>query len=592
MDTPVYGLGNGNWLVTGTIDAAQGSVSVEFAGYQSAAVLVAGTFSGTLVVEGSVDNGVTWGTCWVSIVNQSPVALGIPTPASSITAAGVYKVFQTSGFTHYRIRATAWTSGTATITWSVVNAPSSFIYTSGAIIQQVAADPYNSSEENLTSGSTYTGTAQTTLGVNAVQVNLKTDQNCTVYVDQSSDGDNWDVTDPFTYYTSLGGASWTIQATASYYRVRVKNNGASTTTYLRLQTCLCPIVEALPRSLDDEGYLKTGIKSIRGRMGRVRISPMGSMKAEPSIRLAGNSFIGGTIASPVALDTNAWATTIVGTGAVTQAAGAATLTTAATADSSIIVNSVRIARYVGGSPNYYRGNLRLPAVTTASAGHVNIRRWGAFDANDGYFFKATQTNPATTPTLSVVSRKETSDTEVTSFNGDYGTSFVLDNNVHTYEIWWSNKTAYFFVDDVLLHTITSLTTTAVGTPSLKVGLQTINSGGNDAVNTLVARSSMILRLGTLTTQPTSYYHASGTTAGVQVKVGAGNLHSIIFGSAANNAVITLADSTSAATPVLWVYTATGALAAPVSIDFKGMPFSNGLRFVVASGNASFTIVYE
>jgi hypothetical protein len=37
---------------------------------------------------------------------------------------------------------------------------------------------------------------------------------------------------------------------------------------------------------------------------------------------------------------------------------------------------------------------------------------------------------------------------------------------------------------------------------------------------------------------------------------------------------------------------TGALAAPVSIDFKGMPFFTGLRFVVATGNASFTIVYE
>ena len=77
-----------------------------------------------------------------------------------------------------------------------------------------------------------------------------------------------------------------------------------------------------------------------------------------------------------------------------------------------------------------------------------------------------------------------------------------------------------------------------------------------------------------------------------MKIGAGNLHSIIFGSAANNAVVTLADSTSAGTPALWVYTATGTFAAPVSIDFKGMPFFTGLRFVVATGNASFTIVYE
>ena len=219
-------------------------------------------------------------------------------------------------------------------------------------------------------------------------------------------------------------------------------------------------------------------------------------------------------------------------------------------------------------------------------------RSGAFDANNGYFFRAIQTNPAVTPTLSVVSRKETSDTNITSFNGDAGTTYVLDNNIHTYEIWWSNKKAYFFIDDVLLHTITATTTTIIGTPSLKVGLQTINSGDNTAANTLVTASSMIIRLGNLVTQPMSYYFASGTTAGTQVKIGAGNIHSIVFGGAANNSVITLVDNTADVTPVLWVYTATGALDSPMSVDLKGMPFSTGLRIIVATGNASFTVVYE
>ena len=93
-----------------------------------------------------------------------------------------------------------------------------------------------------------------------------------------------------------------------------------------------------------------------------------------------------------------------------------------------------------------------------------------------------------------------------------GTTYVLDTNCHTYEIWWSNKTAYFYIDEVLLHKITSLTTTAISTANLKVGMQTINSGGCTSANTLVARSGMIIRLGSFTTQPTSYYHASGTTA--------------------------------------------------------------------------------
>ena len=91
-------------------------------------------------------------------------------------------------------------------------------------------------------------------------------------------------------------------------------------------------------------------------MGLVRISPMGALKTASSVRLAGASFNGTTV------DTNYWASTVVGSGAVSQTGGQMTLTTAATANSSIIVNSVRIARYIGGSPNYYRGNVQVPAV--------------------------------------------------------------------------------------------------------------------------------------------------------------------------------------------------------------------------------------
>ena len=66
--------------------------------------------------------------------------------------------------------------------------------------------------------------------------------------------------------------------------------------------------------------------------------------------------------------------------------------------------------------------------------------------------------------------------------------------------------------------------------------------GNSAAVAMYTRNAGLHRHGRLTTQPTSYYHASGQTAGVQLKIGAGNLHSIIFGSVANNAVVTLADS--------------------------------------------------
>ena len=46
-----------------------------------------------------------------------------------------------------------------------------------------------------------------------------------------------------------------------------------------------------------------------------------------------------------------------------------------------------------------------------------------------------------------------------------------------------------------------------------------------------------------------------------------------------------------ATPALWVYTATGALAQPISVDMGGLPFNDGLRLIVTN-SASCTIVYE
>jgi hypothetical protein len=54
-----------------------------------------------------------------------------------------------------------------------------------AIKQDVIADAGNSSSSNLLSGAYFSGAAATTLGVAGLQVSLKTDQNCTVWVDQA-----------------------------------------------------------------------------------------------------------------------------------------------------------------------------------------------------------------------------------------------------------------------------------------------------------------------------------------------------------------------------------------------------------------------
>lgn len=570
----------GNRTATGVIDANGESVSVAFTGSQSAAVKVTGTWVGTLVAEGSVDGGTTYGTVWVSTVNQSPVALDIPMPTNSITANGTYKIFQSSGFTHYRIRATAWTSGSATITWSCVFASSSFIYTSGAIIQQVVTDDNNSSTDNLLAGGTFTGETTSTLGVAGIQVSLHTDQNCSVYVEQSPNGTNWDISDYFRYFSGLNNFGVTVQAISSYVRVRVVNVSLSATTEFRLQTALCPIVEALPRSLSQRGNLKVAINEFEDKYGfEVENTPTDEMRVVTPYRVVGATFTG------TVLDTRFW-TASLGTGGAATVGGAQLIVSTgdAAANNSVVVTSVRTARYIGGSALRFRSVFRIPDSGIAN----NIRRIGAFTTTDGVFLELSGT------TFKIVTRKDSADTAVANgnFNGQLGLGIIIDTNVHTWEIYWQNSRVVFTVDGSVIHTVSATTDTWSSQLDLPIRIENTNSGGLQSNISLNVRTATIHRLGNSLTQPTSYYHASGTTTGVQLKYGPGNVHSIIFGSAANNAVITLVDNVTGSTPPLWVYTATGALAAPVSIDFKGMPFSTGLRFIVASGNASFTVVYE
>ena len=131
----------------------------------------------------------------------------------------------------------------------------------GSITQNVVASTVNSSTANLASSATFTGTSESTLGIIAIQVNLFADQNCTIQAQQSQDGTNWDIIDSFTYQASSTGndASKTLQATASFYRVLVTNNGGSSTTALRLQTALAPIGNVEPRSLTQLGNSKVAI---------------------------------------------------------------------------------------------------------------------------------------------------------------------------------------------------------------------------------------------------------------------------------------------------------------------------------------------
>jgi hypothetical protein len=447
-----------------------------------------------------------------------------------------------------------------------------------AIIQDVVADTGNSSVANLNAGATFTGVGKSTLGVAGIQVTIKTDQNCTIYVDQSPDNSNWDIIDPIVYYYSLGGQSWTIQAVSSYVRVRVTNNSASATTYLRLQTALCPIVEALPRSLD-EGRLKTVAALKDGYGFQAENTPTGEMRTVQPIKLVGANFIGTTV------DTNFWTVTNTNGGTTTQAGGQIILQTNLTANGATAVTSVRRGRYSAGSSMRYRAVIQVGDTGVAN----NKRRWGIADwatlptITDGAYFQLNGT------TFGIATMRGGAETLVTSgsFNGELGSVYILDTNVHTFEIYWTNSKVYFVVSDRILHTVSATTTTWANTVTQYIWADNVNSSAVDTNQILYCRVASIARLGTLTNAPVRKYITTNTTT--VCKYGAGKLHKIMVNSPTEH-TITLYDAVSAVAGTAFAIITPGGGLTPFELDYE-LDFYTGLTIVTA-GSPNLTIVYE
>jgi hypothetical protein len=437
--------------------------------------------------------------------------------------------------------------------------------------QDIAIDASNSSTVNLTGGATYVGATASNITASMIQVFFDSDQNCTVYLDQSQDGTNWDISDSYKFYASIGNFGINVGAFGAYYRVRVHNDTAITTTHFRLQSITVPIANQLPRSLSGDGWLQTQVNQVTDRAGFTQYySPNGEAIAVPIFQLVGSAFPDST------LDTNFWTPSPGTGGTVAVTAGTLTLSTGTSANNATSAQTVRNARFVAGAINKFRSSVQISDTGTVN----NTRRIGAFNVNDGAFFELAGTE------MAVVTRKAGVDTRVINgtFNGKIGTTYALDTNTHVYEIMYTPFRVFFFIDGITIHS-QRFNTSWSSTTNLPVRIENFNTGGSTTNVSLNAFIAFITRLGPAETQPLGKNIAGAVTQ--VLKSGAGNLQSVVI-NANTGTSITLYDNTAASGTII----ATIAPNQIVSLDFKGISFSTGLTIVTIGAGINCTVIYE
>jgi hypothetical protein len=526
-------------------------------------------------VTASVPNPMTvTGTVAATVTNPLPVT-GTVTVTNTVTVAG--GVTATISPNPMPVTGTVGVTGTVTA--------------NSAITQNVVADANNSSVANVNSGITWSGAASSTLGVAAIQVSLKTDQNCTVYVDQSPDNapaagaPHWDITDTYNYISSLGGNSWTVQAVNSYVRVRVKNVGTANTTYFRLQTALCPIVDAVPRSLNPAGRLMTDGTIIDAYGFQAEMTPFGEVRIAETVKLAGAPFSG-------TLDASLWQTSLANGGTAAVPASSATtggdvvIATNVTANGTAVLSSFRRARFVAGASNFYKSVIRLPDTGVAN----NLRRWGITDwasiatITDGAYFYLDGT------TFGVGTMRGGTPALVPSgtFNGVYGTVYTPGTIEHVYEIYYSPYAVYFTVDGKLLHTLLATAAPWSNTPHFYIWFGNVNSSGATTNCEIHCRAASISRLGPLESA-TIYRHISGAAATYVCKVTPGTFHSLVINNPAD-CTVTIYDNTAGSGTVIALIDL-NKVVSPLTLVYN-TDFFIGLTVVVSKSTPDLTVVFE
>jgi hypothetical protein len=307
-------------------------------------------------------------------------------------------------------------------------------------------------------------------------------------------------------------------------------------------------------------------------------TPMDELRVISPVRLVGSTFQSAT----ASVDPYFWTATIAASGGTVatcvQGSGKVILSSKTDATGSVILQSYRTARYIGGSSNRFRGQVQLGDTGVAN----NTKRWGMFDGTNGAYFKLAGT------AMSVNTMKASSETSIASASWNGSTTVPTLTNCNVYEIYVTNSKVYFVINGTLVHTENTnnragaANDTWSATLNLPCRADNINST-NTTDTTMSIRVMSIYRLGELATNTRSAFLAANATT--TIKDGAGRINHIL--NCDNAGTLSVYDGLSAAGTLLSTIDCAKVLG---NLSF-GIPFHAGLTLVVGGG-AKVMVVYE
>lgn len=313
-------------------------------------------------------------------------------------------------------------------------------------------------------------------------------------------------------------------------------------------------------------------------------SPHGvALAASPKI-LCGGDFYAST------LDTTYWTKSEANSATASFSNGEAVLTSGTDSAGRATLYSAQRAIHHNGTSNTFRAFVRFSNTGTAD----NRRRFGVgFGASmpsldDGLFFYL----DGTTFGVAKLTGGSFSSSNSGSFNGSVA-SYSIDTNVHLFEIVYTTHKAHFYIDGILLHTLTATTSHLCNTSHHHAFFENENDGSTTSVG-LTVSGGAIHRVGHSHAQPT-YKYNTGTTTGVVAKYGPGLLRSVTLQNVAATAAVTIYDNTAASGTVIYATgpIADAAITVPRQVVFGGgIQFNLGLTLVVATASAGVLLEFE